>query len=177
MESAHHKQQERIRPKKVAETINTLKQRPVNAATYRTVSSSATSADAETLQQTVGNQATGALLGQSDSAETIQNASSISLDAIRRRIQRLGIQAKLTVGAVDAPQADSFVTEFNTPLIGDSAASPDPGTGSGANTGLSLVGDVGDVISGFAENEGEIEDILDKYGREAKSKTDRMVNL
>jgi 2-polyprenyl-6-methoxyphenol hydroxylase-like FAD-dependent oxidoreductase len=76
---------------------------------------------------------------------------------------------------VDVKQADEFVTDFNAVLIGDAAASPDPGTGSGANTGFSLVGDVGDVISGYAESAGDIEDVLEKYGRAAKKKTDKMV--
>lgn len=54
--------------------------------------------DAARLQHSIGNRTTGVLLGKGNSAE---NTSQQSLAEIQRRIERLGIQTKLTVGSTN----------------------------------------------------------------------------
>ena len=81
--------------------------------------------------------------------------------------------------AIELQQAERFATpELGAILIGDAAATPHPGSGSGVNTALSLVGPVGQIVQQYIKSSvaEERAKVLNTYDKVAKKQTDKLLD-
>lgn len=107
-------------------------------------------------------------------------------DWVSAAVERLGLSYGMLGKVRDAfwlaiqlQQAERFANpELGAILIGDAAATPHPGSGSGVNTAFNMVGPVGQVVhqyikSAVAEERAKV---LAAYDKQSKKETDKLLD-